>query len=202
MQLPDDIFEYIWLVGWIGYFFFVYTPSARHYRRSQVAESRMKISDFVLDMLVFVCWQLISLLYIFTSWFGFADFTLPEWAGWTGVVIFLVALTLIQRAYTELGRNWTPTYQSVEGHALVTSGIYGYIRHPIYAGMLLWAIAQPLLLQNWLVGPLFLILFPPLFLMRLPREEQQLLDLFGEEYRSYMGRTGRIIPRLRRNDNI
>ena len=81
---------------------------------------------------------------------------------------------------------------------LVTDGIYSYIRHPIYAGLWLWAIAQPLLLQNWLAGFALLVLFTPLYFTRRPREEGLMLDYFGEEYRAYMGRTGRILPRLRR----
>ena len=71
------------------------------------------------------------------------------------------------------------------------------IRHPIYAGMWLWASAQPLLLQNWIAGFAFLVLFTPLYLLRVPREEQMMLDHFGEDYRRYLARTGRVLPRLR-----
>lgn len=81
-------------------------------------------------------------------------------------------------------------------HALVTQGIYRHMRHPIYAAQWLWGIAQPLLLQNWIAGLAGLVSFLPVYLYRVPREEQMMLEHFGEEYRSYMGRTGRIIPRL------
>ena len=58
--------------------------------------------------------------------------------------------------------------------------------------------AQALLLHNWLVGPLGLLSFAPVFFCRVPHEEQMMLDHFGDEYRAYMARTGRVIPRLGR----
>ena len=68
--------------------------------------------------------------------------------------------------------------------------------HPMYASQWLWSVAQPLLLQNWIAGWSGLLLFLPLYLSRVPREEQMMLVQFGEAYRAYMRRTGRVIPRL------
>jgi protein-S-isoprenylcysteine O-methyltransferase Ste14 len=72
--------------------------------------------------------------------------------------------------------------------------VYGRIRHPMYAAHFLLGIGQVLLLQNWLVGPANLLVFTPLYLIRVAREERLLLDRFGDEYRAYMERTGRLIP--------
>ena len=83
-----------------------------------------------------------------------------------------------------------------EEHSLVTKGVYKYIRHPMYAAHLLWAIAQVLLLQNWIAGPAFMVTSVPLYLFRVPVEERMMLDRFGEEYRLYMNGTGRVIPRF------
>jgi len=66
----------------------------------------------------------------------------------------------------------------------------------MYAAHLLWGIAQALLLQNWIAGLSMLVFFLPVYLYRVPHEEQMMLEHFGEEYRSYMNRTGRIIPRV------
>ena len=79
---------------------------------------------------------------------------------------------------------------------LVTAGIYKYIRHPMYASQWLWVIAQVLLLPNWLAGVGGLLLFLPLYFVRVPLEEQMMLAQFGEQYRAYMQRTGRVLPRL------
>lgn len=88
------------------------------------------------------------------------------------------------------------TVQVREGHTLVTGGVYRYMRHPMYAAHWLWAIAQALLIENWLAGLALLVTFLPLCLIRIPREEEMMLENFGEEYRQYMNRTGRLIPRL------
>ncbi len=61
----------------------------------------------------------------------------------------------------------------------------------------LWALGQPLLLQNWIVGLSTLVTFLPLYFERTPREERMVLGEFGDQYRAYMRRTGRVIPRLR-----
>ncbi|HOO53782.1 MAG TPA: hypothetical protein PLX30_06035, partial [Methanothrix sp.] len=62
---------------------------------------------------------------------------------------------------------------------------------------LLWAVAQLLLLQNWIAGPAFLVASIPLYVARIPREEEMMLDQFGDEYRRYLERTGRVVPRRR-----
>jgi protein-S-isoprenylcysteine O-methyltransferase Ste14 len=66
----------------------------------------------------------------------------------------------------------------------------------MYAAHLLWGFAQALLLQNWIAGLAMLMFFLPVYLYRVPREEQMMIEHFGEEYRLYMSRSGRIIPRL------
>jgi protein-S-isoprenylcysteine O-methyltransferase Ste14 len=55
-------------------------------------------------------------------------------------------------------------------------------------------VAQLLLLPNWIAGPAGLIGFGILFFFRVGREEQMMLETFGEDYRAYMQRTARLIP--------
>jgi protein-S-isoprenylcysteine O-methyltransferase Ste14 len=140
---------------------------------------------------------IVPLIYLLTSWLDFADYRLPAWTGWVGAAIFAVAVWLLWRSHVDLGLNWSATLDIREGHSLVTRGVYGHIRHPMYAAHWLWAIAQALLLHNWIAGPAFSVFFIPLYLLRVPHEEQMMLQHFGEEYLGYMNRTGRIIPRWR-----
>jgi protein-S-isoprenylcysteine O-methyltransferase Ste14 len=116
--------------------------------------------------------------------------------GGVGAILMTLAIWLFWRSHADLGRNWSPSLQLREGHELVTEGVYRHIRHPMYASEWLWSIAQALMLQNWVAGWAGLALFTPLYVLRVPREEQMMLDQFGEEYRAYMNRTGRIVPQL------
>jgi len=68
----------------------------------------------------------------------------------------------------------------------------------MYASMWLWGIGQALVLQNWIAGWAGLVSVALLYLLRVPREEQMMLDEFGGWYRAYMDRTGRVVPRLER----
>jgi protein-S-isoprenylcysteine O-methyltransferase Ste14 len=139
---------------------------------------------------------ILPIIYIVTPWLSFADYNLPAWAGVLGIVIFAAAWWLLWRSHVELGDSWTPYVGVMKGHELATSGVFRYIRHPMYAAHWLWAIAEPLLLQNWIAGFLFFVSFIPLYWVRVGKEERMMLEHFGEEYRSYMSRTGRVVPRL------
>ena len=171
------------------------------YKKLTVSEDRKSATDTVLLILSSLGLFFVPFLYLITSWFDFADYALPLWAGWAGVAIFAAALWLLWRSHADLGRNWTPTLQVLDEHALVTGGVFGAIRHPMYAAHLLWGIAQVLLLQNWIAGPSMLATMLPVYVYRAPREEQMMLDHFGEAYRSYMNHTGRLLPRLKKSDS-
>jgi protein-S-isoprenylcysteine O-methyltransferase Ste14 len=54
-----------------------------------------------------------------------------------------------------------------------------------------------LLLQNWIAGWGFLVTLLPLYLARVKEEEQMMLDEFGDQYRSYMRKTGRLLPKCK-----
>ena len=136
------------------------------------------------------------LLYLLTPWLDFANYALSVWSGWAGTVVFAGAIFMLWRSHVDLGRNWSATLRITGQHSLVTNGVYRYIRHPMYTAHLLWAIAQGLLLSNWLAGWAFLVLSVPLYVVRIPKEEKMMFEHFGEQYRSYMSRTGRLIPRI------
>jgi len=116
--------------------------------------------------------------------------------GWLNVLVEFSALWLLWRAHTDLGRNWSPTLEINQDQVLVSQGVYQVIRHPIYAALWLMGIAQVFLLQNWIAGLSGLLASLLIRLLRVPREEQMMLDQFGETYYQYMQRTGGILPRL------
>ena len=81
-------------------------------------------------------------------------------------------------------------------HTLITTGLYQFIRHPIYAFIFLSAIGQFMLIRNWVVGPSALIGFFLLYQARVANEEHILIAEFCEAYLAYANRTGQIFPRF------
>lgn len=194
--MNEDAFKAIYLV-FIVIYYILYTIRRAQTRRERVADNRLDVSEAVTMTLAVAGDTFIPLIYIFTPWLDFANYGLPPWISLLGAPVFAASLWLFYRAHVDLGRNWSPTLQLKTDHTLVTSGVYSRIRHPIYAAHWLWGLAQLLLLANWFAGLANLVLFLPVYLTRVPREEQMMLDHFGEAYRQYMLRTGRVIPKLR-----
>ena len=139
--------------------------------------------------------MLLPLIYVFSTLLDFANYKLPDWLGWTGSGLFVVAILLLWRSHADLGRNWTVTIGLRDEHTLITEGIFKYIRHPMYAAHILWAIAQIIILHNWLAAYPFFLTSTLLYLIRVHSEEEMMIEKFGEEYKRYMVRTGRILPK-------
>jgi protein-S-isoprenylcysteine O-methyltransferase Ste14 len=160
--------------------------------------SRVDWRDRALVGAVFVGNIVSPALYLTTSWLGFADYRLPMFVPWCGVVAMIAALWLFWRAHVDLGLNWSITLEMRKDHELIERGVYRRVRHPMYAAIFLFAIAQGLLLQNWLAGWGGFVSFAVLYLVRAPREEKMMCEFFGDPYRDYLKRTGRLWPtRLR-----
>jgi protein-S-isoprenylcysteine O-methyltransferase Ste14 len=138
----------------------------------------------------------LPLLYLFTPWLAFADYGLPAVTPYCGSVLMVAALWVFWRSHADLGQNWSQSLELRKGHQLVKHGIYRSIRHPMYAGIWLWCLAQGLLLGNWLAGWWALIAFAVMYFVRTPREEQMMYQFFGQEYQDYTRQTGRLFPRL------
>ena len=138
----------------------------------------------------------VPVIWAASSWFAFADFTLRELPFAAGACILAVSLWLFHRTHADLGANWSARLQIVQTHRLVTSGIYGRIRHPMYLSLLLYGLGQALVVPNWIVGPCGLAGATLLFALRVGPEEQMMRERFGAEYEAYAARTKRLIPRL------
>jgi len=92
-----------------------------------------------------------------------------------------------------LGRRFSGLVAIQPGHSLVTSGVYGIIRHPSYLGLLVNSLGWALAFRSGVGILLTALLIPPL-LARLHAEERLLRTQFGDEYDAYRSRTSRLIP--------
>lgn len=149
----------------------------------------------VLRVTGFGLWLSVLAYVIDPAWIGFAALPVPEWARWLGFGLCLAALPLMVWMFRSLGNNITDTVQTRQNAQLVVRGPYRWIRHPLYSFGALFFIGLMLMSANWLVMLLGGIAFTMLIL-RTPKEEERLVERFGDEYRQYMARTARFIPGL------
>jgi protein-S-isoprenylcysteine O-methyltransferase Ste14 len=112
---------------------------------------------------------------------------------WLGVLLFVVGGTLRLAPVFILGHRFSGLVAIQRGHALVTSGLYGVIRHPSYLGLLLGALGWALAFRS-AVGLLLVALLIPPIIARIRSEEALLHAHFGAEYDAYRAKTSRLIP--------
>ena len=91
-------------------------------------------------------------LYCFTPLLSFADYDLASSIRWAGAVIMVASLWLFWRSHVDLGQNWSVSLELRENHQLVSHGVYRWVRHPMYASIWLWGLAQGMMLANWFAG--------------------------------------------------
>jgi protein-S-isoprenylcysteine O-methyltransferase Ste14 len=114
---------------------------------------------------------------------------------WLGVVLFTAGGALRLWPVAVLGNRFSGLVAIQPGHTLVTSGVYGIIRHPSYLGLLVNSLGWALAFRAG-VGLLLTALIIPPLLARIRAEERQLRSQFGAEYDAYQARTSRLIPGL------
>ncbi len=147
----------------------------------------------LLGMLGFIA----VLVYAFNpDWLTWASLPLPLWLRWTGVAIALLGFALLQWAQNTLGKNWSDTPRMIQEQSLITTGPYRFIRHPIYTAFLLILGSTLFISANWLVGLAWIGMTAIEIASRIGFEESLMLEYFGDEYRDYMKRAGRLLPKL------
>jgi protein-S-isoprenylcysteine O-methyltransferase Ste14 len=103
-----------------------------------------------------------------------------------------VGLAVVARAY--LGRNWGMPMSRKQNPELVTNGPYAFVRHPIYAGILLAMLGSTIGQSLFWLAPL--VLFGAHFLYSARREEEILAEQFPQTYPAYARRTKMLLPFL------
>ncbi len=110
-----------------------------------------------------------------------------------GMGIYTAGLLIAIVARFQLDNNWSDieTAQILSHQKVVSNGIYGYVRHPIYVGDILLLFGLELSLNSWLV--LGVALMTPVILLQATREEKKLVETLPG-YDVYCQTTKRFIP--------
>lgn len=143
-------------------------------------------------------WGSVIVYLINPEWMKWAEIPLPAMARWIGVITGVIAVPLLYWLFKSIGTNITQTVKTRKEHKLVTNGPYRWVRHPLYSVGTLLFTSFALMASNWFIG-LTTLIGLVMLMVRLPKEEKNLVEKFGEEYKEYAKRTGRLIPRIRAN---
>jgi protein-S-isoprenylcysteine O-methyltransferase Ste14 len=125
---------------------------------------------------------------------------LPDkgWIVWSGIGLTSAGVAVAIWARYCIGQYWSARVTLKEGHRLICSGPYAFVRHPIYTGMLLAAMGTALVIGEWR-GVLAVVVIWAAHSRKALREEKLMTAEFGEEYAAYRQNTGFLFPRFRRS---
>jgi protein-S-isoprenylcysteine O-methyltransferase Ste14 len=153
----------------------------------------------VFQGVMFFLWIFIVVSYAwYPFWMKGLGLALPHWLRYGGAFAGFAAFVLLMWTMKALGRYWSPLPRLREGHELITSGPYRFVRHPMYSAMIVLFLSfalvtanVPVILSSFL-GIIFTIIWGL-------KEERMLIDYFGEEYREFMRHTTAFFPLPGRN---
>ncbi|HSU31797.1 MAG TPA: isoprenylcysteine carboxylmethyltransferase family protein [Bryobacteraceae bacterium] len=129
------------------------------------------------------------------AWFAWASYPIPLAVRWMGVAGLACAVVWLIWMFHALGRNLTDTVVTRRDAYFVDYGPYRFVRNPMYTGVLLLGLSLGLALETWLLPVLTSLTFA-LLALRTRKEEQYLIEHFGDPYRTYIKRVGRFLPKL------
>lgn len=173
------------------------------YHRRQAAASGDRISyqqegylfAILLRLAGFCLWISTVAYLVWPASVQWATVSLPHWVRWIGVAGGVICSFLMYWTLSSLGNSLTDTVAIRSDATLVEHGPYHWVRHPYYVTAALLMASVTVLTANWLIGICCLVVLAMLA-VRTPKEEQMLIERFGQQYRDYMARTGRFFPRV------
>jgi protein-S-isoprenylcysteine O-methyltransferase Ste14 len=170
-------------------------PHGHRSRTVPVVKSRKGTLEIVLLTIAWIAF-FVPLIWVATPLLAFADYPLHPIPLVIGALCLVLGLWLFYRSHADLGTNWSISLEVREKHQLITNGVYGWVRHPMYLALLLYSVGQALVVPNWLAGPSYGVAMVLLFALRVGPEERMLLEEFGNDYEAYRATTRRLIPGL------
>ena len=193
-----------WLLGGL----LVAFPIAAYHRirahRSDDRLDRRQEGLFILLTLrpvAFVFFVSLSLYLANPARMAWSAVPLPLWVRWSGVAMVGATSALLLWTLHTLGANLTDTVVTRKVHTLVVDGPYRWVRHPFYDAVALLLLGVSLASANWFMLASGATVFT-LLAVRSRIEERMLVARFGDDYRRYMARTNRFLPRVHRRGDL
>lgn len=109
------------------------------------------------------------------------------------IILTIVGLITAIVARRTISDNWSGHIEIKKDHKLITTGVYSYVRHPIYTGLFLMSLGT-LILSQTILAIIFFLAIVGVFTFKLTQEEKLLMKHFPKEYPAYKKRTKALIP--------
>ncbi|QWD83131.1 isoprenylcysteine carboxylmethyltransferase family protein [Polynucleobacter sp. MWH-P3-07-1] len=131
-----------------------------------------------------------------TDWWGILSLSqiVSEILKMIALILFPLGVLIAIVAAIQLKRNLTPLPMPVEHGELIQTGLYAYVRHPIYLGVILMALAWFLHTQAVLTLVEFIAVM--IFFEVKSRQEEYWMGQVYPEYAEYQRRTAKLVPRV------
>ncbi|CAE7040791.1 unnamed protein product [Symbiodinium sp. CCMP2456] len=186
----------VWIMTWMAVTV-IRRPFEKDQQANTITEKVQMSTEKALLCGVLFGMYFIPVIFLLTGFPRAADHDDPgPWSIAVASLVTVPALYLFWRSHVDLGRNWSPTTELRENHTLVTTGVYRQVRHPMYTALWMLTMVQPLLVHNWIAGFAPVVSFAILYFVRVGYEEEMMIQQFGDEYRDYCSKTGRLVPPL------
>lgn len=197
MILNDTYFRYAFFILFSfllvirGY----YKIKARQFQFKPIVKSE-GLTIFIIRSLLGVPLLVTLFFYIFQPQKdAFLEVNLSVWLRMFGFLLGILSLFLLVWTHHSLGKNFNTSIMVRKDHELVKRGPYQWIRHPMYIAYFVLFFAAFLVTGNWGISASGLLVILVLMTLRLIKEEFILVKHFGKEYKEYMERVGKFIPR-------
>lgn len=193
----DEIFRLILIVGLVAILPVAVAHRVKvHWGGEKLDRRQEGLFLLVSIRILGVMWNAGLLAFLIdASLMAWSSVPLPVKLRWIGVGLGIVAAALLIWTFRNLGKNLTDTVLTRKEHTLVTTGPYRWVRHPFYVAVALAAFANSLVTANWFFIGTGSVLFV-LLVVRTSKEQEKMIERFGDDYREYMKRTGRFFPRI------
>lgn len=129
------------------------------------------------------------------AWMVWSSLAYPAWLRWGGAVLGVTIIPFTFWVFRTIGRNISETVLTKETHELVTDGPYRWVRHPLYTVGTLMLVSISLMTASWFISGMTVLGIVIIIFVIIPKEEVNLINMFGEAYRMYKRRTGMLLPR-------
>jgi protein-S-isoprenylcysteine O-methyltransferase Ste14 len=195
MNMPPAIAPGLWISGFLWLVLLVYMfATAFQSRRTVREEPWWQWSARIVPLIV--AYALLLRAPGRPDWLGRRVLPASALVVGVGIAVTAIGVALAIWARRHLGRNWSGTISTREGHELIRSGPYRWIRHPIYGGYLMATIGTAITIGEVRAMITVAVVFV-VFLVNARLEEAWLAREFGADLELHRRQTGRFFPRIR-----